>query len=1244
MYLKRLELQGFKTFTARTEFVFDTGITAVVGPNGSGKSNIADAVRWVLGEQSTRALRIKRTEDVIFGGSAARTRLGMAEVSITFENTDRWLPLDFSEVTITRRAYRSGENEYFINKSKVRLRDVVDLLLAGNIGQNNYTVIGQGTVDAALSLRPEERRGLFEEAADIKRYQLKRADALDKLEATDANLVRISDILAEIGPRAQVLKEQARRAQEHAALNAELRGYLATWYRHLWAKAQDALAASQAGEKESRAALTFLQAESDQRNERLAALRQQEQHRRAALGDWHRQASDLHAQVEALERQLAVDAERSVQMERQRQDLLQEVAVLEESAAAEAQRLKTLEAEIAGLELANGQQAAQVQAAQAELTAHLAERSRCERELNAAQETAYQLAASLADSRQRLSSLGERRAELNRGLAEHAQAVAVAASQGAQVEDKLAALVTGLAALDTSARDLTLERGRLQTALSESQGRQPALQTALSQKQQARQAAQTRLELLSRLQQTGEGYAQGVRAVLSAAGGGNRTPREQAAARAGGLAGIVGTVASLVQAPAELETAVETALGGHLQDIVTETWDDAAAAIALLKQGKAGRCTFWPLNVVRPGHRGAPSGVALPGVVGAAMDLVKFDDRYHNVFANLLGNILVVRDLDAARAVSAAGGGATLVTLGGELVRPAGSVTGGAPERSGSGVLAREREVRELPAQIAAAEKDVAQAQGSLDKERLVSQQMLAQIAALEERQRELSARHQVQSAAVAAQRQQVSRVEQEVAWRETLRKQAQSEMDALNKRETEIKTGLSAGQERQAAAQGHLEELRKRLGTLDPAGAQARVAEARMAAALGEQELRSQRTTLAGLLANQSRLMEQAAAKRFRAEDLGKQAQQAAARTEAAQSRMGLLTVQLAQVQAMIDPAEAEIAAAEAEETGLAAKESVARNRLMEAERAATRAGLEVGRAQEDLAKLQAQIESEDALRVPATAGAQPGDDEDGSNVAEELPGRSDFPHQLRLELNGSAGRLSPLVAMTEAPLPPEQVKRQVDRLRGQIRALGAINPNAVAEYEETQQRHTFLSTQSDDLHQAGKSLRAVVAELDGVMRKRFTETFRAVAEEFKRYFSLLFNGGTARLVLTDPDDPQMTGIDIVAQPPGKRMQSLALLSGGERALTATALLFSILTVNPTPFCVLDEVDAALDEANVGRFRQALAVLGERTQFIVITHNRGTMESARALYGVSMGEDGASRVISLKLEEAQAHGGRRDA
>jgi chromosome segregation protein len=525
-----------------------------------------------------------------------------------------------------------------------------------------------------------------------------------------------------------------------------------------------------------------------------------------------------------------------------------------------------------------------------------------------------------------------------------------------------------------------------------------------------------------------------------------------------------------------------------------------------------------------------------------------------------------------------------------------------------------------------------------------LSQQMLAQIAALEERQRDLSGRHQTQATAIAAHRQQVSRVEQELAWRETLRKQAQGELDALSQREVEIKSALAAGQQRQSAAQSHLEELRTRLSALDPATAQNRVAEARMAAALGEQELRSQRAAQAGLRANQSRLMEQAGAKRGRAAELATQAQQTTARTEAARSQSGLLSAQLAQIQAMIDPAEAEIVAAEAEQTGLAAEESAARNRLMEAERAATRAGLDVGRAQEELAKLQAQIEAEDALRTPATTEARPGAEGEEGSLAEDLPGRSDFPHQLRLELTGAVGRLSPLVAMTETPLPPDQVKRQVDRLRGQIRALGAINPNAVTEYEETQQRYTFLSTQSDDLHQAGKSLRAVVAELDGVMRKRFTETFRAVAEEFKRYFSLLFSGGTARLILTDPDDPQMTGIDIVAQPPGKRMQSLALLSGGERALTATALLFAILTVNPTPFCVLDEVDAALDEANVERFRQALVVLAERTQFIIITHNRGTMESARALYGVSMGEDGASRVISLKLEEARAHVGRREA
>jgi chromosome segregation protein len=611
------------------------------------------------------------------------------------------------------------------------------------------------------------------------------------------------------------------------------------------------------------------------------------------------------------------------------------------------------------------------------------------------------------------------------------------------------------------------------------------------------------------------------------------------------------------------------------------------------------------------------------------------------VLSHLLGNTMVVRDLAAARAVSAAGIQATLVTLGGELVRPAGSVTGGVAERSGGGVLAREREVRELPAQIAALEREVAQAQAALDRERLHGQQVATQVSVLEAQQHDLATRRVAQSAEEAARRQQAARVDQEVAWRESLRKQAETELAALDRREAEIGAGLAATQERQKAVQAQVEDLRKRLEGLDVSAAQAALAEARTEAAVGEQALRSQRAMLSNLEAGYARLLEQVAAKRDRATDLSNQNADLAARIETAQRRAELLSAELGELRLLIEPVEAAMALAQTQQAELSAQESAARPRLLQSERAATQAGMEVTRCQEDLAKLQAQIEAEESLRLPEGAGGA-GADAAGTVVSDELPGMADFPHQLRLNLNGAGGRVLPLAAVQETPPTPEQIKRQVDRLRAQIRALGAINANAVAEYEETQKRFTFLSTQADDLQQASRSLKAVVAELDGVMKKRFTETFRAVAEEFKRYFSLLFNGGTARLALTDPDDPQMTGIDIVAQPPGKRMQSLALLSGGERALTATALLFSILTVNPTPFCVLDEVDAALDEANVGRFTQALKNLAQRTQFVVITHNRGTMEIASTLYGVSMGEDGASRLISLRLEEAEAQARKR--
>ena len=707
------------------------------------------------------------------------------------------------------------------------------------------------------------------------------------------------------------------------------------------------------------------------------------------------------------------------------------------------------------------------------------------------------------------------------------------------------------------------------------------------------------------------------------------------------LHGIVGTVGSLLQVPPELETAIEAVLGTHLQDIVVEHWADALAAIELLQRSGGGRATFLPLDAMR-GTRGrgtrdegqgtrdeGQEGAEVEGALGWAVDLVKFEPRYAPIFNYLLGKVLIVRDLQTALVtpvtpvssttpVTLANPLFTIVTLSGEVVHPGGAITGGSPrEPAAGGLLSRERERRKLPAQVAAAEAAEREATAALAAERQRHRTLLAQLAETEQPLQDLVSRRETQAGELAVAERQAERQTQEAGWWRTLEKQLAAETAALAGKEASIQQELAVAEAGHSTALAQATTWREQLAVLATDDLAARLAEARTALALAEQAASSQAARLEERRSRVAQLAGQLASSRTRGSDWAARAEALAVQIATQQNSLTIARQEVAGLTAQLAPAAQEIAALEAEETSLGEQEAAARARLVELELAHSRAALEAQRAQDELASLRRQIEEEEIA------------------VEEIDRGILALPEQLRLQLNGGAPPVSLPLAPKSADSPllsPDQLKRRLDQLRGQIRALGAVNPNAIAEYEEALSRYTFLTTQADDLQQAAKSLRTVIAELDELMRRRFDETFQAVAAEFKRYFTTLFAGGTARLVLTDPDDPQATGVEIIAQPPGKRLQSLALLSGGERALTAVALLFALLSVSPTPFCLLDEVDAALDEANIGRFCEVLQSLVQRTQFIVITHNRGTMEIADALYGVSMGEDSVSRVLSIKL------------
>lgn len=1207
-FLKHLTLQGYKTFATRTEFVFDAGITAIVGPNGSGKSNVADALRWVLGEQSFSTLRGKRTEDMIFSGSEQRARMGMAHVTLILDNSTAWLPIDFAEVEIARRAYRSGENEYFLNGNRVRLRDITQLLGSSGLSERTYSIIGQGLVDQALSQRPEERRRLFEEAAGITVHQSKREQAAQKLADSLTNLTRARDIVSELTPRLRYLKGQARRAQEYQQLKRDLEAQLQTWYGYRWRQAVLAVAAAKEAAAGA-ARVTGEQAEDlNTLVEQVTARRAERGQLREQLGEWHRQSSSVHRQAETVQRELAVRAEQVRLWREQAEELQRDIDHLQALLEDGEQRLLGAEAELAAARSRHDTQAATVAAAQRDLDARERSRQAQAAALSRAQDAVLTLKTQLAERQSRLSQLAERREELTRGDAEEAQAVQAAAAQLAELESQLRGLADRgheLAAALAETDRARQTHGQALAAAQEAE-RQAAEQLAVAQRSLAR--LQDQQEMLARLRDEGAGLSAGVRAVLGAA----KTSGRRGDPAAPALHGVLGTLGELIEVPSELERAVEAALGGRVQDVVVERWADAEAAVAFLKRDQAGRATFLPLDTLRPGR-----GVEAPraaGVIGVASELVRFDPAIRPAVELALNHTLVVQDLPTARKLLSRGGGATLVTLDGEIVRPSGSVTGGSEGRArDGGLLARARTLRELPAQIQAAAARVTERQTALDTTRREQQQARAALDALRLKREELTV---AQSRLTAEQNRlqlAAERARQTQAWHGERRRGLTKEATALAQREAELNADITDLAERLTARESEAGTARRQLTELAADDLVAELARLRAEAAVSAGQLQSYQTRVRELRDAQAQRERELAGKQARIATLAAQQAEASQAIEQQTAAADALGQEIAALAAQIEPAEARLAALEAQQRQSEATERNLREQLRHAQMRQNQADLALQRAHDEVTHLRGEIEKDLGL-VELIAPEDLGSDE-MSDTQPPLP------------LNGMVIRLPVVAAL------PEGLDADVRNLRGQIARLGPVNLDALAEYNEVEARYNFLTTQAADLEQAVASLQDVIAELDRVMERQFLSTFKAIAARFKEEFVTLFGGGSAKLILSDPDNPNTTGVEIIARPPGKREQGLALLSGGERALTAAALIFSILKTRPTPFCVLDEVDAALDEANVSRFRDALKELSAQTQFILVTHNRGTIEAADTIYGISMGADNTSQTLSLKLD-----------
>ncbi len=1175
-------------------------ITCIVGPNGSGKSNIADSMRWVLGEQSYSLLRGKKTEDMIFAGSEQRPRAGMASATITFDNANGWLPIDFSEVAITRRAYRDGTNEYLINGQRVRLKDVSELLAQSGLAERTYTIIGQGLVDAALALKAEERRRLFEEAAGIGLYRGRREEALRRLETTQRNLERVQDILAELQPRLKSLERQARRAQEYDQVRSDLKVLLREWYGYHWHKAQVDLGEALDISHQREASLDQVRREHAGLDELIGDLHESIQSVRARLNAWHLQLSDLHSQRETLIRSLAVADERERSYREQSQSLIAQAARQIEEQAIFENRLESLQGEIAVRDEDLREAHNQVELARAALSARQVERRAIEEKLLSARQESSNLNQRQNKLQAHQIEMQNQRSRNQTVLEQTQKAVQAAESELTRAQEGMQAAL--------KAQDLAVEqRKKAEMDLQNHQEKQLAHARMIQQANEKKSALKAdqarlkaRLDVLIQAENAFSGYGEGSKLLLQAAGQSR-------------LKGVKQALSNQLDVPEELEIAISAALGDYLDAVLLDHSPDEALD---LLSGAAKRGVLLPISGLNP-PAAFPAMPELAGWIGIASELVRAPAETRPIVDLLLGQVAIVRDRAAARralanlaAQNASGNysGARAVTLSGEVFYAAGPVLAGAGERVGYGLLSRPRQRKELSEQLEEYSQRIAAAQAEVAG--LTQTQATLQEAEQRLRQAVKDFRRSEDLAIQEANRLQNAReqAERQSTWQREQARRLQAELDESGTQLEQIASEIKLLDEQVFQARASVRRIQSEFEQLALDELQANLSHWSTRQAVAERALQDGRDRLQEATALIARSHSAHSQILTRQNDIDASLVELDTGRLSNRTRESELAAEIAELEKLIRPAEIELVGLEEKQTGMQTVQTSARQALSAAEHNHAQARIQLARRQESLENLRHRIEEDFGLVA--------------FEYAEEVSGPTPLP------LDGMVEQL-PVVQELSLEI-DESIKRQ----RAQLRRMGPINPEAQAEYLEVSERFAFMSDQVADLAKAESDIHEVIRELDGMMQREFRKTFDAVAGEFRQIFTRLFGGGSARLVLTNEDDLANTGIDIEARLPGRRSQGLSLLSGGERSLTATALVFSLLKVSPTPFCVLDEVDAMLDESNVGRFRELLRELSHNTQFIVVTHNRNTVQAADVIYGVTMGRDSASQVLSLKLDQ----------
>ena len=1179
LYLKSIEIQGFKSFANKIKFEFHNGITGIVGPNGSGKSNVADAVRWVLGEQRVKQLRGSSMQDVIFAGTQARRPLGFAYVAITLDNSDGALPIDYREVTVARRIYRSGESEYLLNGTVCRLRDVNELFYDTGIGKEGYSIIGQGQIDRILSDKPQDRRALFDEAAGIVKYKHRKEQTLKRLESERDNLTRITDIVGELEKQIPSLERQQEKAREYL-------------------KRRDAL---------KRLDINAFLIENEKNTSQLEELTSQETTAASDLEDARARSELLRQRIEKLQESRR-ELDSRIESVRSR---ITDASIVHGRIEGD---IKVLEEQIRGAQQRNRRQAEQEKILNADIAERTAQEKALSREIHAAREAFDTMQASLSAAREAASASAEDVGRLREELEEKRAGILEEMDRRATMKSRLASLQTLQAQEDARRaeveKELSLVSGEqtqtddailslkeefrqvgaqiraMQDGQKDIENKIAEHKTSLGDADALLQRAQfswhqekSKLDAIMNLAERYEGFGGSVKRVMQ------ERSRET---------GIIGTVADLISTEKKYETAIEVALGGSIQNIVTKDEETARRLIEILKREKAGRATFLPLSSIRnnkslAGHKVLDE----EGVIGTADSLVKTAEGCADVAVSLLGRTVIVDTFDHAVAASRRSGhGVRMVTIEGELFAPGGAISGGT-YRNASSLLGRRREIEELTASTKRFKEEVEKQEKTIEDTK-ESRNILRR--KLDENKRSLQEQFIRQNTLRVRIQQEEEKLRETAGNAEALRQ----ELRALLERAEQTAAQQSAAARDLSASERKEEEFSAAAAHLQEELARRQKDEESDSSALSALELENSRT-------EQSLRFQQQNADRIRRELEGLRSQLQEILDNADSDRREIEEKNRRIESLRQEAADSDHVRSEEEE-----ELQLLRNDNEELQRQQD----EASRDRETTAEVIAGLDKE-VFRLTSRR----------ERLEETIEQKASFMwEEYEVTIADAAAQrdetLNDLAAM----------KKEIAGLRGQIKALGSVNVGAIEEYKELMERYTFLKGQHDDLTEAAASLEKIVAELDEAMRRQFREQFADIQKAYDAVFRELFGGGGGKLELIEDVDILEAGVRVIAQPPGKKLQNMMQLSGGEKALTAIALLFAIQSLKPSPFCLLDEIEAALDESNVGRFAQYLHKLTERTQFIVITHRRGTMEQADRLYGITMQEKGVSAMVSVDL------------